>query len=42
MQIMQFARVEDSLVGTATSASNTYSMRFIYNDIQVNVHVYIE
>ena len=42
MQIMQLARVEYSRVGITTNAGNTNSMRFIYNDIHVNVHVYIE
>ena len=41
MQIMQLARVEYRMLGIATITNNT-NMRFIYNDIHVNVHVYVE
>ena len=42
MQIMQLARVEYSMLAITTTTRNTDIMLFIYNDIHVNVHVYIE
>ena len=42
MNIMQMTRVEYSILATTTSTDNTNSMRFIYNDIHVKVHVCIE